>query len=79
MRKQGLGSSIVKSRESFMDHAVEKLLRSSVFWLRSARLGGLPVGLIATKHRKDVCDLVTELLPLALRNSSSQTSIDTVV
>ncbi|CAM6116751.1 unnamed protein product [Calypogeia fissa] len=79
MHKAGLPSSVVGSHEPFLESVVEKLLWSSIFWLLSAALGGLPVGLIARKHRKDVHDLVTELLPLATKSKPSEPAISKLV
>lgn len=39
--------------------------RSSIYWLLSAGLGGLPVGEVAQQHGAAVAELAAELLPLA--------------
>lgn len=78
MRKEGLPSSAVSSHRIFLESVVEKLLWSSIFWLLSAALGGIPVGLIATQHREVVHELVAELLPLAMKSELSESSIDII-
>lgn len=76
MHSAGLPCSEV-THEEFLKGAIEKLLWSSIFWLLSAALGGLPVGEIAKNHRNDVVGLTCELLPLAKNDTSSSKVDDT--
>ena len=66
MQSGGLECTTVSSREDFFETMWVKLLWSSIFWLLSDALGGLPVGTIAQKHAHHVQELTSELLPLLM-------------
>ena len=66
MQSGGLECNHISSHEDFVEAMWEKLLWSSIFWLLSDALGGLPVGAIAQQHAHHVQELTSELLPLLM-------------
>lgn len=64
MQAGGLQCSSV-SYGIFFEVMIEKLLWSSIFWLLSAALGELSVGVISENYIADVEELTCELLPIA--------------
>ncbi|KAH7421114.1 hypothetical protein KP509_13G041000 [Ceratopteris richardii] len=83
MQNGGLGCSVLRSHEEFLEVMIEKLLWSSIFWLLSDALGGLCVGELAQSYKWAVQELTGELLPLALGkigniNSSAERSNDRI-
>jgi hypothetical protein len=60
--KNNLACRVVSDPNEYKVLMVHKLLWACIFWMMSAALGGATVGQIVETHRKEVADLVKELL-----------------